>query len=118
MAWQYFLEGYRKEKQLGDHAGAFGASLWLGEVCLEKGELRRASYYYHQALVYMDEGQELTRQQLLLETGSAEPFFASWAYHCLAQLAYERNELADAQRHLSGALLDQRAPGLILAGMV
>ncbi|GHO50501.1 LuxR C-terminal-related transcriptional regulator [Ktedonospora formicarum] len=109
-AWQYFLEGYRREKNLNDHAGSLGASLCLGEVCLEKGELRRASHYYQQALAHMHEDQELAREQLRLSTGSTEPFFVSWAYHCLAQLAYERNELADAQHALSEAQALRETP--------
>jgi LuxR family maltose regulon positive regulatory protein len=82
----------------------------LGEVCLEKGELRRASHYSHQALAHVNEDQEISRQQLLLETGEAEPFFTSWAYHRLAQLSYERNELADARRFLSQALALREKP--------
>ncbi|GHO56392.1 LuxR C-terminal-related transcriptional regulator [Ktedonobacter robiniae] len=103
VAYQRLLEGYRGLKNLDNLSAAFATSLMLGEVCLEKGELHRASHYYHQALAHMDEDQEIARQQLLLSTGSTEPFFLSWAYHALAQLAYERNELSDAQRHLSGA---------------
>ncbi|GHO71714.1 hypothetical protein KSC_106060 [Ktedonobacter sp. SOSP1-52] len=104
VAWRYFLEGSRRSKNLNNHSSAFAAFLWLGEVCLEQGELRRALHYYHQALTYIDEDQEMARQQLLLETGSSEPFFFSWASRCLAQLFYERNELSDAQRHLSEVL--------------
>ncbi|GHO80951.1 LuxR family transcriptional regulator [Ktedonobacter sp. SOSP1-85] len=103
VAYQHLLEGYWGLKNLGNLSAAFATSLMLGEVCLEKGELHRASHYYHQALAHMDEDQEIARQQLLLSTGSTEPFFVSWAYHNLAQLSYERNELSDAQRHLSGA---------------
>ncbi|GHO98245.1 LuxR family transcriptional regulator [Reticulibacter mediterranei] len=103
LAEQRFLEGYRREKNFGNHPAVFAASLWLGMVCLERGELRRAEHYYHQALAYIDEDQETFQQQLLLSTGSREPFFISWAYHCLAQLSYERNELSDALRYLSRA---------------
>lgn len=101
VAWQYLSEGYRRLKNLGNQSTAFAVSLLLGEVCLEKGELHRASHYSHQALAHIDEDQETARQQLLLETGDIEPFFTSWAYHCLAQLSYEHNELASAQRYLS-----------------
>ncbi|HEY4383041.1 MAG TPA: LuxR C-terminal-related transcriptional regulator, partial [Ktedonobacteraceae bacterium] len=110
MAWRCLLEGYRRSKKLDIHSSVFAISLWLGEVCLEQGELRRARHYYQQALAHMDEDLELARQQLLLETGSTEPFFVSWAYYCLAQLAYERNELSDAQHHLSRALTLRAKP--------
>lgn len=110
VAWQCLLEGYRRTKSLGDHSSAFAASLLLGEVCLEKGEVRRASHYYQQALTYVDEDQEFSRQQLLLETGEAEPFFPSSTYHNLARLAYERNELADARSYLSQALALREKP--------
>ncbi|GHO47759.1 LuxR C-terminal-related transcriptional regulator [Ktedonospora formicarum] len=103
MAWEYLLEGYGQLKKLGDHAGAFGATLFLGEVCLEKGELRRASHFFHQALGHIDEDQSLVRQQFLLETGDTEPFFVSWAFYCLAQLAYEHHEMNEAWRYLSQA---------------
>src|SRR5205085_7183674 len=103
VAYQHLLEGYGRLKNLGNLSAVFATSLILGAVCLEKGELRRASHYYHQALAHMDENQEMARQQLLLSSGSTEPFFTSWAYHCLAQLSYERNELSDAQRYLSRA---------------
>ncbi|WP_201387889.1 LuxR C-terminal-related transcriptional regulator [Ktedonobacter sp. SOSP1-85] len=110
VAWQYLLKGYEQIKNLGDYAGAFGAALFLGEVCLEKGELRRASHYFHQALGHIDEDQSLGQQQFLLETGGTEPFFVSWAYHCLARLAYEHNEVADAQRYLLQALALRAKP--------
>ncbi|WP_201373147.1 LuxR C-terminal-related transcriptional regulator [Ktedonobacter robiniae] len=109
-AWQHLLKGYEQVKNLGDYSGAFGAALFLGEVCLEKGELRRASHYFHQALGHIDEDQSLGQQQFLLETGGTEPFFVSWAYHCLARLAYEHNELADAQRYLLQALALRAKP--------
>ncbi|GCE15560.1 LuxR C-terminal-related transcriptional regulator [Tengunoibacter tsumagoiensis] len=103
VAWVHLLEGYERIKNLGDHAGAFGAALFLGEVCLEKGELYRASHYFHQALGHIEEDESLVRQQFLLETGDTEPFFVSWAYHCLARLAYERNKLDEAWQYLSQA---------------
>ncbi|GCE29994.1 hypothetical protein KDA_54780 [Dictyobacter alpinus] len=103
VAWGYLLDGYEQLKNLGDHAGAFGAALFLGEVCLEKGELHRASHYFHQALGHIDEDQNLIRQQFLLETGNTEPFFVSWAFHCLAQLAYEHNKIDAARQYLSQA---------------
>ncbi|GCE15532.1 LuxR family transcriptional regulator [Tengunoibacter tsumagoiensis] len=102
-AWRQFLEGYRRTKNLENHSSTFIASLWLGEVCLEQGELPRAEHYSWQAHALMDKDSEFARQQLLLETGDLEPFFTSWAYHCLAQLSYERNDLTSAQRYLSQA---------------
>jgi LuxR family maltose regulon positive regulatory protein len=82
----------------------------LSEVYLEKGELRSASHYAHQALGYIDEGQYPAWQQFRLETGDTEPFFTSWASHFLAQLAYERNELAEARQYLSQAQALRKKP--------
>jgi LuxR family maltose regulon positive regulatory protein len=110
VAYQRFLEGYRGLINLGNLSAVFATSLMLGGVYLEKGELSRASHYYYQALAQVDEDQEIARQQLLLATGITEPFFVSWAYHALAQLSYERNELSDAQRHLSAALALRATP--------
>ncbi|QBD77653.1 transcriptional regulator [Ktedonosporobacter rubrisoli] len=104
IAWQCLLEGYRRAKHFGNHSSTLTTSLLLGGICLEKGELRKAAQHYHQALAHTEEDQETFRQQLRLETGEAEPFFASWIYHCLAQLSYEQNEMANAQRYLSQAL--------------
>ncbi|GHO50541.1 LuxR C-terminal-related transcriptional regulator [Ktedonospora formicarum] len=104
VACQHFLEGYRRAKSLSLLSSVIYASLLLGSVCLEQNRLRRASHYYHQALAYIDVDQDIVRQQLLLETGSTEPFFFSWAYHCLAQLSYECNALSNTQRYLSAAL--------------
>jgi LuxR family maltose regulon positive regulatory protein len=103
MAWQYLFEGYERLKSLGHHSGSFGAALFLGAVCLEKGELRSASNYAQQALNYLDKDQDPIWQQIRLATGDSEPFYTSWAYHFLAQLAYEHNELAEAQQYLSQA---------------
>jgi LuxR family maltose regulon positive regulatory protein len=100
-AWQDFLAGYRIYVSLGDIAATFASLLWLGEVCFARGELRRASDYYHQALAYIGEDLEAFEQQLVTGTGEQEPFFVSWAYHNLAQLSYEWNELATAQQYLS-----------------
>jgi LuxR family maltose regulon positive regulatory protein len=110
VACQYLLEGYRRAKRFSNHSSMFATSLMLGGVCLEKGEIQKASLYYHQALAHIEEDQEAFRQQLLLETGGTEPFFFSWAYHCLAQLSYERNEIADARRSISQALVLRDKP--------
>ncbi|GHO47786.1 LuxR C-terminal-related transcriptional regulator [Ktedonospora formicarum] len=109
-AWSRLLEAYRRAKNLSLFSSAISASLLLSAVCLEQGNLRRASYYCRQALTHMNQDQEISRQQLLLETGEEEPFFASWAYHCLAQLSYECNELADARQTLSQALALREKP--------
>ena len=102
-AWQDFLTGHRIYVSLGDIVATFAALLWLGEVCFARGELLRASDYYHQALVHTDEDPEAFQQQLITGTGEQEPFFVSWAYHNLAQLSYEWNELTTAQQYLSQA---------------
>lgn len=110
IAWEYLLDGYEQLKNLGDHSGAFSTSLVLSAVCLEKCELDRASHYYHQALGHIDEDQDPIWQQLFLETGGREPFFISWAHHWLAQLVYERNELAEARLSLSQARALRKEP--------
>lgn len=102
-AWQDFLAGHRIYVSLGDIAATFASLLWLGDVCFARGEMQRASDYYHQALVHTDENPEAFQQQLMTGTGEHEPFFVSWAYHNLAQLSYEWNELTTAQQYLAQA---------------
>ncbi len=104
MAWPDFLAGYRVYVSLGDIVATCGALLWLGEACLARGELHRAADYYQQALALTDENPEVVQQQLMTATGEREPFFVSWAYHNLAQLAYEWNDFAMAQQYLAQAL--------------
>ena len=67
------------------------ASNFLGEICFAKGELRRASDYYHQTLAHADEDAEVFQHQFVTGAGDREPFFVSWAYHNLARLSYEEN---------------------------
>lgn len=110
VAWRYFFKEYERLKSLSHHSGAFGTALFLGMVCLEKGELGSASHYAHQALDHIDEDQDPAWQQFRLETGRREPFYTSWAFHCLAQLAYERNALVEAQQYLSQALVLREKP--------
>jgi LuxR family transcriptional regulator, maltose regulon positive regulatory protein len=110
VAWQGLLEGYEPLKSLGDHSAALATSLFLSAVCLEKGELHEASHYYHQALGHIDEDQDPVWQQVFMETGGREPFYTSWVYHFLAQLAYERNELTEARQYLSQARALRKKP--------
>jgi LuxR family maltose regulon positive regulatory protein len=100
VAWQRFLEGQKIAEETGALPAGIGASLWLGEVCRARGELERASHYYHQALAQAESDPEISQQQLMTETGDRELFFVSWAYHDLAQLAYEWNDLEAAQQYL------------------
>jgi LuxR family maltose regulon positive regulatory protein len=102
-AWQCFLESQRIAVSRNDLPVTVGASLLLGEVCRARGELQRASRYSRQALAHGENDPEILQQQLMTGTGDQEPFFVSWAYHNLAQLAYERNELEAAQQYLSQA---------------
>jgi LuxR family maltose regulon positive regulatory protein len=102
-AWQLFLESQRIALSRADLPVTAATSLWLGEVCRARGELQEASRYYHQALAHAESDPEIFQQQLMTETGDREPFFASWAYHNLAQLAYEWNDLEVAQQYLSQA---------------
>ncbi|GHO70763.1 hypothetical protein KSC_096550 [Ktedonobacter sp. SOSP1-52] len=49
VAYQRLLEAYRRLKNLGNLSAAFATSLMLGAVCLEKGELHRASLRHSDA---------------------------------------------------------------------
>jgi LuxR family maltose regulon positive regulatory protein len=102
-AWQHYLEGYRLCESRGNYTATFAASNFLGEICFARGELRRASSYYHQTLASINEDSEMFQQQLMTGTGEREPFFVSWTYHNLAQLSYEWNDLEAAQQYLSQA---------------
>ncbi|GHO78250.1 hypothetical protein KSD_60210 [Ktedonobacter sp. SOSP1-85] len=92
-AWPSLVESLELSKRINSVVNVFSTFLYLGGICLEKGELQQASHYYHQALSFIEHDQELSRQQFLA-TGNMDPFFTSWVYHSLAQLSYERNELA------------------------
>lgn len=102
-AWQSCLEGYRLCERLGNFTATLAAFNVLGEICITRGELRRASSYFHQALAFVNEASEMFQQQAMTGTGDRDPFFVSWAYHNLAQLAYEWNDLETAQHYLSQA---------------
>ncbi|HLV98250.1 MAG TPA: LuxR C-terminal-related transcriptional regulator [Ktedonobacterales bacterium] len=102
-AWNQFLEGRRRAERFGSLTGTVSASLLLAEVCLARGELHQAERYCRQTLAAAEEDPERFQQQLMTATGDREPFFASWAYHSLARLAYEWNDLATAQHHLTQA---------------
>src|SRR5260221_3005802 len=54
-AWQNCLEGHRLCESRGNYTAMLAASNFLGEICFAKGELRRASDYYHQTLARADE---------------------------------------------------------------
>ncbi|MBV9227773.1 MAG: transcriptional regulator [Chloroflexi bacterium] len=102
-SWQSFLEAHRIYVSLGDIVATFASLVWLGEACLARGELHRAADYYQQALALTDENPEAVQHQLMTATGEREPFFVSWAYHNLAQLAYEWNDLSTAQQYIAQA---------------
>ncbi len=103
MAWQGFLEGRRSAERLQSLTGAIAATLLLAEVCIARGELRQAERYCRQTLVAMDADPQRVQQQLMTATGDQEPFFVSWAYHILARLAYEWNDVETAQQALAHA---------------
>ncbi len=106
-----FLDGRQRAQALGSLTGALGASLLLGEACLAGGELRQAARYFQEALAPADAGAETFQQQLMTATGDRESFFVSWAYHKLAQLSYEWNDLAAAQHALAQARAFEEHPG-------
>ena len=100
-AWPRVLESQRIALSRADLSVTAATSLLLGEVCRARGELQEASRYYHQVLAHEERDPEIFQQQLMTETGDRELFFVSWAYHNLAQLAYEWNDLEAAQQYLS-----------------
>lgn len=102
-AWHNSLEGSRLCESRGNYTAALAASNFLGEICFARGELRRASDYYHRTLARANEDAEVFQHQFVTGTGDREPFFVSWAYHNLAQLSYEWNDLEAAQQYLSQA---------------
>jgi LuxR family maltose regulon positive regulatory protein len=102
-AWHNCLEGNRLCESRGNYTAALAASNFLGEICFARGELHRASDYYHQTLVRANEDAEVFQHQFVTGTGDREPFFVSWAYHNLAQLSYEWNDLEVAHQYLSQA---------------
>ncbi|GHO57482.1 LuxR C-terminal-related transcriptional regulator [Ktedonobacter robiniae] len=108
-AWPYILESLERSKRIDSLVNVFATLLYLGNVCLEKGEMQKASRYYHQALSSIDQDQEMSRQQFLA-TGDMDPFFTSWAYHSLAQISYEQNDISKAQHYLSQALALREKP--------
>lgn len=102
-AWKRFLEGRRCAERLGSLTGTLAATLLLAETCLVRGELSQAARYCRQTLASVDEDPQVSQQQLMTATGEREPFFLSWAYHILARLAYEWNDLAAAEHALAQA---------------
>ncbi|GHO99927.1 hypothetical protein KSF_099750 [Reticulibacter mediterranei] len=113
-AWQDFLEGLRRAERLGSLTATLAASLLLAEVCLARGELYQAARYCRQTLASAEEDLWAFQQQLMTASGDRDPFFLSWAYHSLAQLACEWNDLATAQHALAQAqaLGDDPAKGV------
>lgn len=78
-----------------------GALLLLAEACFARGALHEAARCCRQALAHADEDPQRLRQQLMTATGDRDPFFASWAYHNLARLSYQWNDLTAAQHLLA-----------------
>ncbi|GHO49734.1 LuxR C-terminal-related transcriptional regulator [Ktedonospora formicarum] len=101
-ARQSFLQALEISKRINSLVAVFAALVFLGDVSLEQGELQRAAHTYTQALAFVEQDQKLSQQQFLA-TGGLDPFYTSWAFHSLAQLCYERNELARAQDYLAQA---------------
>jgi LuxR family maltose regulon positive regulatory protein len=102
-AWQNFLHSQHIALSRGDLPVTLAALLLLGEVCLTRNQLQQSALYAQQALAQVEEDATIFRQQLMTATGERDPFFVSWAYHQLARLAYEHNDLAAAQQYLTQA---------------
>lgn len=94
------------------------ALAWLGDVCLARGELHLAARYFHQALASAEEHPLLAQVQLTLQTGERENYYERLAKYGLATLAYEWNELAEAERTLREALAGPSEWRHILTGGV
>jgi LuxR family maltose regulon positive regulatory protein len=97
------------------------ATTYLGEVCFSRGELQHAVGYFRQALALANEQQDLSQLQLTLETGARMIHYERLPLYSLAGLAYERNELEEAEHTLREALAQGQfvgshilTPGLLL----
>ncbi len=103
-AWPRLLESQRIALSRADLPVTVATSLLLAEGCRVRGDLSQASHASRQALAQAESDPEISQQQLMTGTGDREPFFVSWAYHNLAQLAYECNDLTTAEQYLAQAL--------------
>lgn len=103
-ARQLLLQSLASYKTSGSLPGLILATTMLGEVCFGRGELGQAASYYQQALGIASEEQDLTRHQLTLETGDRDLSYERLARYCLAAVAYERNQLEEAEQQMAEAL--------------
>jgi LuxR family maltose regulon positive regulatory protein len=107
-AWQHFLAGQKFCQSGGNFTAMQAASLFLGEVCLARGELHKACDYFQQVLDLAYEDSEMVQHQLITGAGDRESFFLSWAYCNLARLSYEWNDLERAHQYLTQAQVFER----------
>jgi LuxR family maltose regulon positive regulatory protein len=77
--------------------------LLLADVALSRGELEHAHSWFQQVLASASEQLEYTGSQLTHEAGTRYAHFERLAWYGLAALAFERNDLAEAQRCLQEA---------------
>nr|BBH87344.1 helix-turn-helix transcriptional regulator [Thermosporothrix sp. COM3] len=87
-AYQALLSGLAIYKDIQEHDGALVITLFLGELCLEQGTLQRADAFFQAALQMAREDSNDQARALL---GSA-------------RIAYERNNLTEAQQQVERAL--------------
>lgn len=104
------LQARALSEQSGSLPGTIFAISQLGSVSLSRGELRQAESFFRQTLAHAREHEDLARLQLTLETGSRESYYERPAYHGLAQLFYEWNDLEQAQQYLQEALIETQPP--------
>ena len=96
--------------------------LLRGDMALCRGELEQAHFWFHQVLASANEQHELIQLQLTDGDGKRRAHFERLACYGLAALAFERNDLAEAQRCLQEASevaqlvwLHVLTPGLLLS---
>ena len=97
------------------------ATLMLGEVSLATGDFEQAASFFRQVLSVSTAPSELTLNLLTDEVGDRRTHFERLAWYGLAYLAYEQNDLVQAQHALQEALAEGRfvlihllTPGLLL----
>lgn len=120
-ARQLFLQSQALYETTEAYIGKLVNTVWLGDVCLSRGELQQAALYFRQALTTYEQA-GLTRLQPGQETGAGQEIYhQQTALYDLAALFYEWNELEVAQHYLQEALQNPThqlfrvlTPGLLL----
>lgn len=106
---------------LGSLPGTQFANVMLGEAALIQGKLHEAAYTLRRVFAVPGEQPELSQSQLRWETGEREVYYECLARSGLAALAYEWNNLEEAEHLLQEAFAQGQqlwshllTPGLLL----